>query len=158
MAEGPILADHGSLSRGQQERRAAAIDRFAAKQRRKRQFINFAEIAEWCSREDGSILHNPEKRAAAYDALAADLVHGDFQCDGRSQVLFLHPTVQGARMTPDWMKIATEGDLDGLRGMAEYLPYCWIPRALFERWLAKHRLTPTPVAFEAIVEKKLPRP
>jgi hypothetical protein len=31
---------------------------------------------------------------------------------------------------------------------SEYLDHCWIPRRLFNRWLAKHELPLSPVRFE----------
>jgi hypothetical protein len=74
--------------------RTDRIERFKAKQRRERQWISFAEIAEWCSKEDGSILPNKEKSAAAYDTLANDLLAGEFDEKDRSHILFLYPAVK----------------------------------------------------------------
>jgi hypothetical protein len=74
--------------------RADRIERFTARQRRVREWINFAEIAEWCSREDGSIVANEEKRAAAFDILQTDLLAGDFDENGRSRVFYLHPEIK----------------------------------------------------------------
>jgi hypothetical protein len=50
--------------------RTARIKRFAERQRQTREWINFAEIAEWCSKEDQSIViavgtviaHRPPRR------------------------------------------------------------------------------------------------
>ena len=67
--------------------RQARIGRFVTAQRRHREWINFAEIADWCAREDQSIEPDERKRAAAFDRLANDLLAGEFEENGRSRVL-----------------------------------------------------------------------
>jgi hypothetical protein len=128
--------------------RANRIERFTVRQRRERQWINFAEIAEWCSKEDGSIVPNEQKRAAAFDTLQADLLAGEFDENGRSRVLYLHPSTTKSRMTCVWLTDAIDNNYDGHRGRAQYLPYCWIARHSFELWLVKHRLPKGPPRFE----------
>ena len=66
------------LCGGRQARRwrAERIRRFIEKQRFTRNWINFAEIAEWCSKEDHSIVPSREKSLAAFDTLAGDLLAG----------------------------------------------------------------------------------
>jgi hypothetical protein len=128
--------------------RANRIERFIVRQRRVREWINFAEIAEWCSKEDGSIVPNEQKRAAAFDTLQGDLLAGEFDENGRSRALYLHPATVKARMTRELLKEAIDHDYDGQNGRAQYLPFCWIPRTLFTRWLLKHRLTEAPPRFE----------
>jgi hypothetical protein len=54
------------------------IRRFAVAQRRKRLWINFAEIAEWCSELDGSAVPNEVAREYAYTMLERDLLAGVF--------------------------------------------------------------------------------
>jgi hypothetical protein len=100
----------GDRERDQKTRqwRIARIERFTEKQGRDREWINFAEIAEWCSKEDGSIVSNEEKRAAAFDTLASDLLAGEFEENGRSRVLYLHPYSARARMTRGWLQDALE--------------------------------------------------
>jgi hypothetical protein len=122
------------------QRRDKQIRRFIDTNRYTRDWINFAEIAEWCSEEDGSILPNEAKRAAAYDSLTRDLLAGEFTEDGRSHVLYLHPSIAKVRMTPEWLKDAIDHNFDGANGRLGYLPCCWISRRMFERWIAKHRL------------------
>jgi hypothetical protein len=112
-----------------------------------RDWINFAEIAEWCSEEDG-ILPNEAKRAAAYDSLERDLLAGEFVEDGRSRVLYLHHRSAKVRMTPKWLKDAIDHNLDGANGRLGFLPFCWISRPMFERWIAKHRLPKEPLRFQ----------
>jgi hypothetical protein len=90
------------------DRRAARISRFTETQRRTREWINFAEIAEWCSKEDGSIVPNESKRTAAFDALQRDLLAGEFEEDGRSRVLYLNPESTMAKMTRQRLQGAKE--------------------------------------------------
>jgi hypothetical protein len=119
--------------------RANRIERFTARQRRVREWINFAEIAEWCSKEDGSIVPNEQKRAAAFDVLQTDLLAGEFEESGRSRVLFLLSTVTKSKMTRASLKDAIEYDYDGQHGRS-YAAHCWIPRGLAEQWFERHRL------------------
>ena len=128
--------------------RTARIIRFTENQRRTREWINFAEIAEWCSKEDQSIVPNKEKGAAAYDTLARDLLAGEFEENGRSRVLYLHPATPKARMTREWLRDAIEHNYDGAHGRSAYLAHCWLPRSLFDQWLAKHRLPESPPRFQ----------
>ena len=129
--------------------RAARIRRFTERQRQTREWINFAEIAEWCSKEIQSIVPSEEKRAAAFDCLASDLLAGEFEENGRSQVRYLHPITSKEWMTRKSLQDAIENNYDNHHGRSQYLPYCWIPRRLFERWLANHRLEQSPARFQA---------
>jgi hypothetical protein len=74
----------------------------------------------------------------------------EFEENGRSRVLYLHPLVTKARMTRECLKDAIEHNYDGDRGRSQYLPHCWMPRRMFVRWLAKHRLPESPPRFEPI--------
>jgi len=117
------------------QRRAAQIERFKERQRKSRKWLNFAEIAEYYTREDQSIL--------PIDLLARDLLVGEFEENGHSLVLFLHPTLPPTRMTREWLKNVIKCDWG-----RPYLEYCWIPWRLFERWLARHRLPASPSHFQ----------
>jgi len=132
-----------SLDRDAQQVRTAQIERFTRRQRNSREWINFAEIAEWCSEEDQSIVQNENKRTEAFNRLASDLLTGEFEQNGRSLVLFLHPATKKMRMTHEELKDAIEHNWDGDHGRS-YLAHCWIPRRLFERWRIKHRLPASP--------------
>ena len=136
--------------------RTARIIRFTENQRRTREWINFAEIAEWCSKEDQSIVPNKEKGAAAYDTLARDLLAGEFEENGRSRVLYLHPATPKARMTREWLRDAIEHNYDGAHGRSAYLAHCWLPRSLFDQWLAKHRLPESPPRFQPQKSHRVP--
>ncbi len=126
--------------------RTARIERFIEIQRCKREWINFWEIAEWCS-EESSVVPNEDAREAAYQKLERDLLEGDFEDNGRSRVLYLHPYTSKARMTRDWLTRLMEV-YDQSTINSQYLAPCWIPREFFERWLAKHRMQSSPQRFE----------
>jgi hypothetical protein len=138
--------------------RAAKIQRFKQHQQRVRDWFNFEDIAEWCAREEQSIVPNEEKRTAAYKALAKDLLAGEFDGkNGRTTVLYLHEQTAKARMTRQWLQDAITHNYDGASGRQQYLPYCWIRRDFFERWRVKHRLPASshfqPHAKEAALKK-----
>ena len=129
------------------ERREDRIRRFTESQRHRRDWINFAEIAEWCSELSGSVVSDEDARASAYDKLHADLMAGDFEERGKTRVLFLHPWTPMAKMTRDRARDFIElASPETLR--SEYWDHCWIPRSLFHRWLAKHNLPTSPSRFE----------
>ena len=129
------------------QRRTTRIKRFEERQRKAREWINFGEIAEWCS-EEGSILSDENKRAAAFDKLAHDLLDGVFEENGHSRVHCWHlATATARRMTREWLNDAIYNNWDGHHGRL-YLAHCWIPRRLFERWRVKHQLKATPSRFQ----------
>jgi hypothetical protein len=138
----------GECDRRTRQWRKAQIERFTRCQRRSRKWINFAEIAEWCSKEDQSIVPSKEKSAAAFDALAHDLLTGEFEENSCSRVLYLHPASTRYRMTSAWLQDAIDHNYDSNHGRSQYLAHCWMQRSMFERWLSKHRLPQSPPRFE----------
>lgn len=125
------------------------IRRFEEDQRRKREWINFAEIADWCSELDGSAVPNEAARENAYRMLERDLLAGNFEEGGRSRVRFVFPGVSWThgKMTRKWLQDAIDNDWDGRRGRS-YLENCWLPRKLFQRWCGWHHLPKSPPRFE----------
>jgi hypothetical protein len=151
-----VADDPGWRDRCARQWRAARIKLYEKRQQEARVWINFADIADWCSKEDQSILPNEKKREATFDTLASDLLAGEFEESGRSRVLFLHPTTAKARMTPERFKDVKDHNYDSDHGRS-YLAHCWIPRRLFEHWLARHRLPASPPRFERENKRKRPR-
>jgi hypothetical protein len=88
------------------------------------------------------------KREAAFDALASDLIAGEFEENGRSLVLYLHPGSRNMRMACEWLEDAIDHSYDRDRGRSQYLAHCWIPRRLLDAWFSKHRLGPLPELFQ----------
>ena len=123
------------------------IERFAEIQRRKREWINGAEWAEYCS-EEGSVVPNEVARDAAYKKLLADLFEGDFEENGHTQLRSLHPDTAKTRMTREWMTHVMEVYDDQAIINSQYLANCWMRRKYFDRLLAKHRMQPRPERFE----------
>jgi hypothetical protein len=137
----------GKRSKQARQWRSARMERFAQTQRRKREWFNFEEIAEVCSELDGSGVPNEAAYENAYRNLQRDLLSGDFKQNGRSRVLFLHPATVKTRMTREWLEDAIKYNYDGQRGRSQYLPWCWIPRGMYERWAPKHSLPSSPPRF-----------
>jgi hypothetical protein len=120
--------------------------RFIQRQRRKREWISFREIAEWLSEINGRGVPNETARDNAYNMLQHDLLAGQFEEAGRSMVLYLHPATPMGRMTPERL----QSWLDTFpveRVRSAYLGRCWIPRRMFDRWLAFHEHPPSPARF-----------
>jgi hypothetical protein len=146
----------GKRPRGQRilsARKAAQWDeerirRFEEEQRRKREWISFAEIAEWFS-ELGGAGPNEASRELAYKMLEQDLLEGRFEEGGRPRVRFVFPGVSRTHgyMRPRWLQDAIDNDYDNNRGRS-YLENCWLPRNLFERWCQWHHLPKSPPRFE----------
>jgi len=129
----------------------ANIRRFEEAQRRKREWINFVEIAEWYS--ELRLPTTPKKAAAAreqaYSMLERDLLAGLFEEGGRSQVLFLHPglSVSHWKMERQWLRDAIDNNYDSEHGRS-YLRHCWLPRTFFKRWRGWHHLPESPPLFQ----------
>jgi hypothetical protein len=148
-----VASDSEPLERDRRTRqwRAARIERFEERQRKTRECINFKEIAEWCSEEDGSIEQNENKRAAAFDRLANDLLAGEFDENGRSRVHFLHRHI-AKQVTLEWFKDVINHNWDGHHGRF-ILAHCWTHQSVFKRWCAKHRLPESAPRFEPQVKQ-----
>jgi hypothetical protein len=134
--------------------REASIAKFAEEQRRKREWINFAEIAESCARRGNPFVADEAARSGAYDRLRDDLLAGDFEENGKSMVRFLN-----ARSKGEWVSRRRMHDLEYEAAISlsdaidtfspedirsQYLVYCWIPRQMYRRWETKYGLSPTP--------------
>jgi hypothetical protein len=142
----------------ERQRRSNWIKRFADEQRRRREWINFGEVADWCSELGGRAERDEARRANAYDWLTQDLLAGDFEESGASQVRFLHPAVTAEAMTRKRISDCGNEIVMSLPEVmetspahvarSEYLAFCWLPRRMFERWLAKHELPASPARFE----------
>ena len=126
--------------------RAGRIRRFTEKQRRKHDWINFAEITDWCSEIDGSVAPNEAACASAYEKLQRDLLEGDFEENDGSRVLYLHPWTVMAKITRARLREAVDV-YPPATVRSEYLNHCWIPRKLFQAWIAKHHLPQNPPRF-----------
>jgi len=137
------------------QRRRERIALFSEEQRIRRDWINFGELADRCAHRDDPFVPDEAVRSAAYDRLRDDLLVGDFEEGGASQILFLTPRIsvpmttpkvslQAHRMTRERLRAAietpvTQMDHSGII-RSHYLAHCWIPRRMAERWLKKHGL------------------
>jgi hypothetical protein len=126
------------------------IKRFKEDQLCKREWINFAEIAEWYSELGGPATRKKAAaaRGHAFVILERDLVDGVFEEGGRSRVLFLFPGISPThwKMTRQWFQDARDNNLDGKKGRL-YLKHCWLPAKVFEHWCARHHLPESPPRF-----------
>jgi hypothetical protein len=137
------------------QRRRERIALFVEEQRIQRDWINFEELADRCAHGDNVFVPNEAVRSGAYDLLCRDVLAGDFEETGESQILFLAPAfsvpmttaevpVRACRMTRERLRSAietpvTQMDPSGI-SRSQYLAPCWIPHRMAERWLSKHGL------------------
>ena len=127
------------------------IDRFARfkyRQLRKREWINFREITDWCSELGGGADRDEARRSNAYSMLRDDLLAGDFEDGaGKSRVLYLHHRSTRVRIIREnWLIIEETHSPDIAR--SQFLDRCWLPRHMFQHWLARHELPLSPPRFE----------
>jgi hypothetical protein len=132
------------------------IDRFARfkdRQLRKREWINFREITDWCSELGGGAERDEARRSNAYSTLRDDLLAGDFEdAAGKSCVLYLHHRSTRVRMTREnWLIIEETHSPDIAR--SQFLDRCWLPRHMFQHWLARRELPLSPPRFEPRVSE-----
>jgi len=114
--------DERDINRRQAYRwRLARIVRFADRQKKQRAWIQFSELAERHRRNIGI--------DEGYEQLKRAVINGEFERNGRSRVLYLHPAVTTAKMTREKMRNAVETHPpETVR--RHYLAPCWIPREL----------------------------
>jgi hypothetical protein len=137
--------------RKREARWAARIAGFAEAQRQSRDWISLAEIADWCAREHGSIIPDPQRRDAAFVDLRAAIAKGAFATAGRSRVLFLHPTATFAKLTRERLA-KIEACYPTTDVNVHYLGWCWVPRTLARDWFASLRLPAPPWLADAPAE------
>jgi hypothetical protein len=133
-------------SRQASHRTKTRIERFTQDQRCKRDWINFAEIADSFTDLRPQV-SNEIARADAYRKLQQDLLEGDFEQNGRSAVRLLHPRLIRRMLQPEYFRsiLETHGEA---KIRSEILPYCWFSFTAFERWCAKHHLPTSPPRFQ----------
>jgi hypothetical protein len=111
--------------------RTARILRFIARQKKQCAWVSFGELAERYGRNIGI--------AEGYEQLERAVINGEFEHNGRSRVLYLHPALTRAKMTREWMRNVAETFSASAETMRRhYLACCWIPRELADAWWASH--------------------
>jgi hypothetical protein len=118
----------GCIRQLQQARVANWTDR----QRRIREWICFADVADWCARLPGRIARDEEQRAQAGTELLRAIVDGEFNRDGRLCVAHVTPY---HFVCPEPIRFRLE--IGNLRSPVpiESLAYLWAPRDLCANWL-----------------------
>jgi hypothetical protein len=133
------------------------IDGFAEEQRRIRRWISFVEIVDVCARAAGpaSTAEEDDLRSLTYRRLVESISRGEFEKDGKSQVLILFPDLQASippyRLTHEYFQAIVETydmtDFTTDSGLVrDHLWFCWVPRDLCQAWFERH-LLPWPSAF-----------
>jgi hypothetical protein len=158
--------DRPELSRAIDEdrmgRRQKWIDKFAEQQRIARQWIAFAEIADWCavSVTRASSDAQEQARALAYDLLDRSARNGEFEragyCQGqatpvRSKILYLDAFVALSGASPGFRLTREQlGYIDHIRDLPGD---CYLPRERARQWLVAHNY-PWPAHFDPMAETR----
>jgi hypothetical protein len=123
----------------------SCIERWQERMRQSREWVCFADLADWCARESGTINPDERKKVNAYRQLGESLKLGKFGTGKHTRVpfpdgLILKGTKRWIRMTTQtYEQISEEG-----RGWEAVLEGCWIPRDLARQWLEAKRLALPP--------------
>jgi len=132
-------------------RRVRQFSRFHDCQRRRR-WLSFEEIADWCARISGTVRRDEALRAQAYADLGDAMLAAEFGDGARSRVLYFHPdpgpSEERLRLAPEGLR--TWLDFYGTDNpiiTTEILSRCWLPRDLCRSWFERHGLT-WPSAFD----------
>jgi hypothetical protein len=133
-------------------RRVSQLRRFRDCQGRRRRWLSFEEIADWCAREPGTVRRDETLRAQAYADLRDAMLAGEFGHGVQSRVLYLQPDPGPAEKR---LRLAPEGlrtwlDFYGADNpviVTEILSRCWLPQDLCRRWYARQGLV-WPSAFD----------
>ncbi len=135
--------------------------RFAQCQQRRRDWLAFADIAEWFARVRGTSEHLSEAlRAQAYQDLLAAVLAGEFDHRGKSCVLYLDAQLYldadrcaagTLRLTADRLRQWQEDYVGTPTVTEEVLAHCWAPRKLVQGWF-KRRAIDWPLVFEPTPE------
>jgi hypothetical protein len=128
------------------EKRRKLYEHFTWQQLRKREWIAFREIVEWFEEFHSHGMPDEAASNRCYDLLMRDLLLGDFEECGRAQVRYLHYITPMPRTTRQRLINAIK-TFPANTVRSQFLAPCWIPRHMFDRWLAKHGLLPSPARF-----------
>src|SRR5437660_1192049 len=88
---GPPVDDGRLADRRRRTERLRKVVRVMKRWRRTHEWIGFAQIADWCACQSGSIVPDESCRRLAYQRLLASLEAGEFERDKRSRVRVLNP-------------------------------------------------------------------
>jgi len=123
----------GYIRQRQQLRLASWTDR----QKQTREWICFADIADWCARSPGGIGRDENLRAQAMANLLQSISTGEFNRQGRLCVAYVPPW---QLVCPDPIRFR----LPSARPHPAALTCCWAPQKLWARWFAVRADIPQP--------------
>lgn len=153
-----LSAEDAAVQRKQRRQllRHQRLQQFEQQQLKSREWISFAEIIDWRSRDrkDGSL--DVAKRKGVLSDLDSYLATGWFIVDGRSQVMFLSPEhripkpLLNVQLSTRWRFVTSDQwvnwkSVHGLQTLHDQiLHWCWIPREVCLRWCANVPFEPKP--------------
>jgi hypothetical protein len=130
------------------ETKRERVLKIAERQRKKRSWVCFSEIADWCARESGSVDPDGIKIITAYSELLASVFAGEFERNGRTFIVCVSPEATVFRVSRKFLYERSQTyDLRVL--IDAYVEHCWIPCEFARKWFDGHRLV-WPSKFEPI--------
>jgi hypothetical protein len=130
-------------------RRRQWISHFQVRQRIIYAWICLGEIADWCARSvtGTSVAAEEQARELAYQRLDQSARDAEFEAEGQSRILYIHPRMRRDGASRRWLTREALRGVDNIRLIAAY---CWLPPGVARRWLATHGY-PWPAHFDPIV-------
>ena len=129
------------------DRHEQCLRSWKERQWRERGWINFSDIADWCSRKHADVERDAVRRAQAWHDLMEAVLAGEFDRAGRCCVAYL-PEGHTDSSKPLWLRLRP----DELRRWRQSIPVtdfapsvlsdCWAPRAICLRWLLARDIRP----------------
>lgn len=130
---------------GRRRQLLGQLRRFRECQRRRRQWLSFEEIADWCARVPGTVRRDEALLGQAYTDLRDAMLAGEFGHGARSLVIYFHPDQERVnkrlRFSPE--DLQTWLDCYGVDNpliTGEILSRCWLPRGLCRNWFERQGL------------------
>jgi hypothetical protein len=138
--------------RHDRDRHEYRIAEWVARQELSREWVSFADIADWCARKPGGVKRDGDRRAQAFRDLGQSVITGEFSRAGRwyvvrppdgptplSEPLRLRVTLAWLRRWPAFHGGMTIPDQE--------LARWWVPRDLSTAWFERRQIALPPWLF-----------
>ena len=127
------------LDDAEEDRIAGMIESFRQEQIKTRQWISFADIADWCARKEGSIRRIERDYIHTLWLLHYSADRGEFELEGRMRVAFLHEALYRPELSREeycGLPIEIHERSETITPTTQmYLESCWVPCDLCRDWL-----------------------
>jgi hypothetical protein len=126
------------------DRHEGQIRKWKGRQRRQREWINFADMADWCSRMPGDVARDRTRQAQGFLDLLDAVLAGEFDQAGRCRVGYLPGATTIAEPLRLHLQVDYLRDCRDAGAASAVLADCWAPRVLCLRWFKARGIKPPP--------------